>query len=98
MFTNDLAALKIIDFGYATPIGQEEFDKSPSYLREYLDGTKNYMAPELYSDKIEFSLEKADIFALGVILYNLLTGVFPFKSVTDPMYKLFCQDPISILK
>lgn len=97
MFNNDLSALKIIDFGYATPINEEEFSKSPSYLKGKLSGTVNYMAPELNLPEIDFSLAKADVFALGVILFNLLTGTFPFSSVKDPQYGIFCSNPIVTL-
>ena len=44
------------------------------------------MAPELFKEVIDFSLDKADIFALGVILFNLVTGEMPFDSYKDPAY------------
>jgi len=40
------------------------------------------MAPELIS-KIEYDGSKADIFALGILLYTILCGKFPFKSTND---------------
>ncbi len=41
------------------------------------------MAPELYEEQVTQSLAKSDVFALGVILINLLTGDYPFNSVYD---------------
>ena len=41
-------------------------------------GTSSYMAPEIES-KIEYSGPPGDIWALGVLLYALLCGRFPFK-------------------
>jgi serine/threonine protein kinase len=41
------------------------------------------MAPELYSNNIKDSLAKADVFALGVILINFLTGEYIFDSVFE---------------
>jgi len=41
------------------------------------------MAPELYEELVTQSLAKSDVFALGVILINLLTGDYPFNSVYD---------------
>ena len=42
-------------------------------------GTPSYMAPELIC-KIEYDGFKADIWALGILLYAILCGKFPFKS------------------
>jgi hypothetical protein len=41
------------------------------------------MAKELYEEVIDFPLDKGDVFALGVILINLLTGHYPFITVFD---------------
>lgn len=45
-------------------------------------GTPSYMAPELVQRK-EYSGYEVDIWALGVILYCLLAGYFPFRGETD---------------
>lgn len=45
-------------------------------------GTPSYMAPEVVQRK-EYRGEKADIWALGVLLFVSLTGIFPFKGATD---------------
>ena len=42
-------------------------------------GTTAYMAPEIVK-KTDYNGFAADIWALGVIFYILLTGQFPFKS------------------
>ena len=49
-----------------------------------MSGTKSYMAPELYD--VKTTLHKSDSFAIGVILFNLLTGLYPFKSVIDESF------------
>ena len=41
-------------------------------------GTPSYMAPELVR-KHEYDGRQVDMWALGVLLYALLTGTFPFK-------------------
>ena len=56
------------------------------------------MAPELYQKSIDCSLAKADVFSLGVILVNILTGEYPFESVKDERYQKFINDPRVFLK
>jgi serine/threonine protein kinase len=55
----------------------------PRCMKYALKGTNHYMAPELYEEEITVSLAKSDSFSLGVILFNLITGAYPFKSVND---------------
>jgi serine/threonine protein kinase len=43
-------------------------------------GTPSYMAPEIVN-KEEYCGPPADIWALGVLLYILLCGTFPFKGI-----------------
>ena len=61
---------KIIDFGFAS--------KAEKPLK-ILCGTKSYMAPELIK-KQQYDGKKVDIWALGVLLYMLLVGKYPFGS------------------
>lgn len=65
MFDNDFN-LKLADFGFAT-------QNSPDYKHKKYIGTHRYMAPELeYS--IPYDIEKADIFALGCVIFILELG------------------------
>ncbi len=41
------------------------------------------MAPELYESNIECSLANDDVYALGVILINFLTGGYTFDSIFE---------------
>ena len=42
------------------------------------------MSPELFDkDMSPLSLAKSDVFSIGVVLFNLLTGAYPFNSVHD---------------
>ncbi|HEY4385969.1 MAG TPA: serine/threonine-protein kinase, partial [Ktedonobacteraceae bacterium] len=65
----------LADFGLAQHVDRDD----GLTVTEYLIGTPEYMAPELAEEK---ATVKSDIYALGVILYQLLTGRVPFKGST----------------
>ena len=76
--------IKLIDFGFSTCIPHERKVK-------IFCGTPSYMAPEIVS-KIEYSGPPADIWALGVLLYALLCGKFPFRGQNDKeLYANICR-------
>ena len=66
--------VKIIDFGSARAAGFDE--ATPADDRPNLLGTIDYTAPEYHRG--EAPTNRADIFALGVIAYELLTGKLPY--------------------
>lgn len=66
--------VKIIDFGSVKIAGVQEI--STPVERIELLGTKNYTAPE-YLLGMEGS-NRSDIYSLGVLVYNLLTGQLPY--------------------
>jgi len=65
--------IKIIDFGFSTCIPNDQKLK-------LFCGTPSYMSPEIVSKK-EYCGPPADVWALGILLYSCLTGVFPFKGI-----------------
>jgi eukaryotic-like serine/threonine-protein kinase len=67
---------KIVDFGLATVQGSDYLTKTGSTL-----GTVGYMSPEqVRGEQID---HRMDIFSLGVVLYELITGRQPFRSDND---------------
>jgi serine/threonine protein kinase len=72
---------KVIDFGIAKAIGGQRLtDKTIFTAHEMLLGTPAYMSPEqaaLASTEVD---TRTDIYSLGVLLYELLTGVTPFDA------------------
>jgi tetratricopeptide (TPR) repeat protein len=76
-----VAVPKIIDFGIAKATGDQRLtDKTVFTAFEQFLGTPAYMSPEqaeLSSVDID---TRSDIYSLGVLLYELLTGKTPFES------------------
>jgi serine/threonine protein kinase len=54
-------------------------------------GTQNFMAPELWNDN--YQGQSVDVFALGVTLWIMLVGQFPFEHSKDDFYKALVNQP-----
>jgi tetratricopeptide (TPR) repeat protein/predicted Ser/Thr protein kinase len=72
-------AVKVIDFGLAKAMGEPLAARAQTTEHGQLLGTPEYMAPEQASGGGAVDT-RADVYALGVILYELLTGALPFDS------------------
>jgi serine/threonine protein kinase len=68
---------KITDFGLARVVDRSEGDEVPSGA---IVGTPAYMAPETIAPELNRISPATDIYALGMILYELLAGRRPFQS------------------
>jgi eukaryotic-like serine/threonine-protein kinase len=71
---------KVIDFGVAKAMAGKLTDESLSTQFGAVIGTLEYMAPEQAGYSGEDIDTRADIYSLGVILYELLTGLRPFDA------------------
>jgi len=69
---------KIVDFGLAKLLEQEDGQTESGQIV----GCPSYMAPEQARGKIKEIGPAADVYALGAILYEMLTGRPPFKAPT----------------
>jgi serine/threonine protein kinase/tetratricopeptide (TPR) repeat protein len=70
--------VKVIDFGVAKALGQELTDKTLFTGLAQLIGTPLYMSPE-QAGLSDLDIDtRSDIYTLGVLLYELLTGTTPF--------------------
>ncbi|MFT4514565.1 MAG: serine/threonine protein kinase/formylglycine-generating enzyme required for sulfatase activity [Planctomycetota bacterium] len=74
------AVPKIIDFGVAKAAGQDDAGNTLLTEQGQMIGTPEYMAPEQAEMTSANVDTRSDVYALGVILYQLLTGTLPFAS------------------
>jgi serine/threonine protein kinase len=73
--------IKIADFGIAKMLDANEPDSGPAESQPA--GTPRYMAPE-QQDTSRHTDHRADIYSLGVVLYELLTGEVPGSQLEPP--------------
>jgi serine/threonine protein kinase/tetratricopeptide (TPR) repeat protein len=71
--------VKVIDFGIAKALGQQLTDKTLVTGIAQLVGTPLYMAPEQAALSNVDVDTRSDVYSLGVLLYELLTGMTPFS-------------------
>ena len=96
--------LKILDFGLAKLIPEKTQDASGQAIDTPITesggivGTIDYMSPEqLLSKKVD---RRTDIFSLGVVLYEMLTGRCPFRgdSMAEVLDAILHEEPVSIAR
>ncbi len=92
MITNDSVS-KISDFGIAAIEGAMDLPQ-----RESLTGSAYYISPEQLENQPLTS--QTDIFSLGVVMYELLTGTKPFMGDTDVAiyFQISNVDPVPLKK
>ncbi|MBL8898347.1 MAG: serine/threonine protein kinase [Planctomycetes bacterium] len=73
-------AVKVIDFGIAKAIDENLAGHTLSTARGVLLGTPEYMSPEQAANEGEDLDLRSDVYSLGVVLYELLTGELPFAA------------------
>ncbi|MGO9479802.1 MAG: protein kinase domain-containing protein [Limisphaerales bacterium] len=78
--------VKIADFGLAKILGQEPKDFRLTGARDIM-GTPHYMAPEQV-EKPQTVDHRADIYSLGVVFYEMLTGELPLGKFQPPSQKV----------
>lgn len=71
-------AVKVVDFGIAKAISEKQTDLSQLTMTSDIIGSPAYMSPEqCLGEKID---ERSDIYSIGCVMYEMLTGKSPFVS------------------
>ena len=87
------APLKLTDFGISRSLSDHDLTGSSTSAAQ---GTPSYMAPEQVTGRPSALGPRTDIHALGIILYELLTGRPPFLADSDAetMHRIQTLDPV----
>jgi eukaryotic-like serine/threonine-protein kinase len=76
---DDKEVVKVIDFGIAKAVGQQLTEKTLFTNFAQMIGTPLYMSPEQAQMSGLDVDTRSDMYSLGVLLYELLTGTTPFN-------------------
>src|SRR5256885_223737 len=94
---HDPDGVKVVDFGLAKAVGGDEGGQKVTRTGLVI-GTPEFMSPEqLSGDKLD---GRSDIYSLGLVLFNMLTGTLPFPadSVQESMVKRLTDEPAELIE
>jgi serine/threonine protein kinase len=87
--------VKIADFGLAKLLGQAPTHTRLTASRQVM-GTPHYMAPEQMERPLTVD-HRADIYSLGVVFYEMLTGELPLGRFAPPSHKAGVDERLDVI-
>ena len=87
LVSNDLSKVTLIDFGISTKFNlKSDYSINP----ERLEGSLAYMSPEQTGRMNRAIDSRSDLYSIGIIFYELVTGRLPFEA-SDPIEYIHCH-------
>lgn len=88
---NGSPCIKVLDFGISKQLGRESVDLTGTHMSF---GSPLYMSPEQMM-RAKSADQRTDIWSMGIVLYELLTGTTPFlgESVTEVVGRVLQEEP-----
>jgi len=89
----------ILDFGLAKAVGlsEQEPEKAVATMTGQLAGTLSTMSPEQAAGRPDLIDVRTDVYSLGIILYHMLTGQYPYEvtgSTLQVLQNIQKTDPV----
>ena len=84
-FVREGDMVKVLDFGIAKLLGRA---KTKTLTQGDFLGTPGYIAPETYADANRELTGKADVYGLGAVLFEAVSGQEPIVTAANPMVTL----------
>lgn len=95
MITSD-GKIKLLDFGIAKNLGTVASTDQQFTTTGVFMGKAGYAAPELVLGDVNNQNETTDIYALGIMLFQLLTGRLPFEGPANEVMQNQCKSKMPL--
>lgn len=87
--------VKIIDFGISKQLNSLSSDRQLTSAGQFM-GKAAYAAPELVLGDVAHQNETTDIYAIGIVLFELVTGHLPFEGATNDILNMQLKEKMPL--